>query len=73
MLCPGVLGRFGDCYPKEFVQGSGYELIARFLAFLNSSFVPQSAAPPRRQARRWVDRLGVADLLDDAVRFVLLP
>ena len=34
MLRPGVLGRFGDCYPKEFVQGSGYELIARFLAFL---------------------------------------
>ena len=72
VLRPSVLGRFGDCYPEDFAQGSGYEFIARFLAFLNSPFVPQSTAPATRQARRWADRIGIPDLLDDAVRFVLL-
>jgi hypothetical protein len=69
---PGLLGRFGDCYPEDFGAESAYELIARFLAFLNSSYIPEEESSARRKARRWAERQGIPDLMADSVRFVLL-
>ena len=69
---PGLLGRFGGCYPEDFPAESGYELIARFLAFLNSSYIPEEESLARRQDLRWAERQGIPDLMADSVRFVLL-
>jgi hypothetical protein len=69
---PGRVGCFGDVYPEDFAPEAPYQTIARFLAFLNSPYIPREGLVPTRQARRWTERQGVPDLLEDEVQFLLL-
>jgi hypothetical protein len=67
-----MLGRFGACYPDDFPEGTAYELIARFLAFLNSPYIPRDERIATRPARRWAEHMGLEEALEPGVRFILL-
>jgi hypothetical protein len=72
VLRPGMLARFGACYPEDFPEGTAYELIARFLAFLNSTYIPRDERLAARPARRWAERVGIGEVFEPSVRFILL-
>jgi hypothetical protein len=68
----GLLALFGECYPEDLAGRPMYEMFMRFLAFLNSPYIPKAEEAVSRQARRWTERLDAPDLLRGGVRFLVL-